>query len=141
MITVSGDMLFNLPGQTLDEMLADVRRAIDIGLDHIGLYHLVLFRGLGTPWAEDDDMLAELPGNEAACDHWLALREMLLARGFTQTSLTNFEQGRYKNRAERYQYEECSFKPDEFEAMYRHNVKRRQKWVSRFIETAQVAAE
>ena len=34
-----------------------------------------------------------------------------------------------------------SFPPDEFEAMYRHNVKRRQKWVSRFIETAQVAAE
>ncbi len=34
-----------------------------------------------------------------------------------------------------------SFPPDEFEAMYRHNVRRRQKWVSQFIEPAQVAAE
>ena len=115
--TTSADLLFNLPGQTLDQMKDDVRRALDLGLDHIGLYHLVLFRGLGTPWADDDDMLTELPGNEAACDHWQALRELLLARGFTQTSLTNFEQGRYQNRAERYQYEECSFKPDEYEAI------------------------
>ena len=34
-----------------------------------------------------------------------------------------------------------SFPPDEFEAMYRHNVRRRQKWVSQFIEPAQVAAD
>ena len=34
-----------------------------------------------------------------------------------------------------------SFPADEFEAMYRDNVRRRQKWVSQFIEPAQVAAE
>jgi len=34
-----------------------------------------------------------------------------------------------------------SFPPAEFEAMYRDNVKRRNKWISQFIETAQVAAE
>jgi len=115
--TTSADLLFNLPGQTLDQMKDDVRRALDLGLDHIGLYHLVLFRGLGTPWAEDEDMLAELPGNERAAENWQALRELLLARGWTQTSLTNFEQGRYQHRPERYQYEECSFKPDEFEVI------------------------
>jgi oxygen-independent coproporphyrinogen-3 oxidase len=115
--TTSADLLFNLPGQTLDQMKDDLRKALDLGLDHVGLYHLVLFRGLGTPWADDEDMLSALPENEAAADHWQALRELLLARGFTQTSLTNFEQGRYRNRSERYQYEECSFKPDEFEAI------------------------
>jgi coproporphyrinogen III oxidase-like Fe-S oxidoreductase len=115
--TTSADLLFNLPGQTLDQMTDDLRRALDLGLDHVGLYHLVLFRGLGTPWAEDGEMLADLPDNDRACDNWLSLRELLLARGFTQTSLTNFEQGRYRHRAERYQYEECSFKPDEFEAV------------------------
>jgi oxygen-independent coproporphyrinogen-3 oxidase len=115
--TTSADLLFNLPGQTLDEMKADLRKALDLGLDHIGLYHLVLFRGLGTPWAEDEGLLNELPDNERAAENWQALRELLLARGFTQTSLTNFEQGRYRNRSERYQYEECGFKPDEFEAI------------------------
>jgi|SRR5712691_597877 len=34
-----------------------------------------------------------------------------------------------------------SFPPDEFEAMYQLNVKRRNKWVSRFVEPAPVAAE
>jgi glutathione S-transferase len=34
-----------------------------------------------------------------------------------------------------------SFPPDEFEAMYRLNVKRRNKWVSRFVEAAPAAAE
>lgn len=34
-----------------------------------------------------------------------------------------------------------SFPPDAFEALYRRNVKRRNKWVSQFIEDVQVAAE
>jgi glutathione S-transferase len=34
-----------------------------------------------------------------------------------------------------------SFPPDEFEAMYRANLKRRNKWVSQFIDAARVAAE
>jgi glutathione S-transferase len=34
-----------------------------------------------------------------------------------------------------------SFPPDEFEAMYRANVKRRNKWVSQFVEPLSVAAE
>jgi glutathione S-transferase len=34
-----------------------------------------------------------------------------------------------------------SFAPAEFEAMYRENLKRRNMWVSQFIETAKVAAE
>jgi glutathione S-transferase len=33
-----------------------------------------------------------------------------------------------------------SFPPDEFEAMYRANLKRRNRWVSRFIATAKAAA-
>jgi glutathione S-transferase len=33
-----------------------------------------------------------------------------------------------------------SFPPAEFEAMYRANLKRRNKWVSQFIETPKVAA-
>jgi oxygen-independent coproporphyrinogen-3 oxidase len=115
--TTSADLLFNLPNQSPDEMKADLRRALDIGLDHLGLYHLVLFRGLGTPWADDERLLAELPDNDRAAENWLALRELLLARGLVQTSLTNFEQGRYRNRPERYQYEECSFRPDEYEVV------------------------
>jgi glutathione S-transferase len=34
-----------------------------------------------------------------------------------------------------------SFPSDEFETMYRQNVKRRAKWISQFVDSAQVAAE
>jgi glutathione S-transferase len=34
-----------------------------------------------------------------------------------------------------------SFPPDEFEALYRRNVKRRNKWASQFVDSVQVAAE
>ena len=34
-----------------------------------------------------------------------------------------------------------SFPPDEFEALYRRNVKRRNKWVSQFVDSVRVAAE
>ena len=34
-----------------------------------------------------------------------------------------------------------SFPPAEFEAMYRANVKRRNKWISQFVASAAVAAE
>src|SRR5262249_16567996 len=115
--TTSADLLFNLPGQTLEEMLSDVRQAVEIGLDHIGLYHLVMFRGLGTPWAEDESLLAELPDNDRACENWLALREELLRLGFVQTTLTNFERAHFIDRKDRYRYEEYSFRADDFEML------------------------
>jgi glutathione S-transferase len=34
-----------------------------------------------------------------------------------------------------------SFPPDQFEALYRQNVKRRNKWISQFVENVQMAAE
>jgi oxygen-independent coproporphyrinogen-3 oxidase len=56
--TVSGDLLFNLPGQSLSAMRDDVGRAVEIGLDHVGLYHLVMFAGLGTEWSRDPALVA-----------------------------------------------------------------------------------
>jgi oxygen-independent coproporphyrinogen-3 oxidase len=115
--TVSADLLFNLPGQTLDQMKADVRRAIDLGLDHLGLYHLVLFRGLDAAWAHDEGLLDALPDNDRAAANWAELRELLLARGFVQTSLTNFERAELRGSDLRYVYEEYSFEPDRFQAV------------------------
>ena len=110
--TVSGDMLFNLPAQSLEEMKSDVRQAVEIGLDHLGLYHLVMFDGLGTPWSRDPALLAALPSNSVAASNWLELREMLLGLGFHQTTLTNFERQELQGRDERFVYEELSFRPD-----------------------------
>ena len=111
--TVSGDLLFNLPGQTLTEMQDDLQQASEIGLDQIGLYHLVLFERLGTEWSRDQQLLADLPDNEQAAENWLALRESLLASDFYQATLTNFERERFRGQSERFTYEERSFQPQE----------------------------
>ena len=110
-MTTSADMMINLPGQTLAEMKADVRRASDLGFSQICVYHLVLFRGLGTPWAKDRDMLAALPSNETAFENWRQVRELVLGLGYRQTTLTNFE------REGHYRYEECSYRPELFDGV------------------------
>jgi oxygen-independent coproporphyrinogen-3 oxidase len=115
--TVSADLLFNLPGQSLDAMRADLAKADAIGLDHLGLYHVVLFRGLGTAWSRDPAMLAALPSNEQAADNWLALRDEFRSRKFDQTSLTNFERAEFACDERRFVYEEYSFQPDRFEVL------------------------
>ncbi len=96
--TISGDLLFNLPGQPLSAMRDDVGRAIEIGLDHISLDHLVMFPGLGTDWSRDPALVASLPPNEVAAHNWLDLRSFLLGRGYYQATLTNFERADFRAR-------------------------------------------
>lgn len=115
-LTASGDLLFDLPGQTLDEMRADVRRAVDLGLDQICLYHLVLYAGLGTPWSKDPALVSAMPDNQTACGNWLRLRDDLLAAGYLQTTLTNFERRDVHEGPNRFVYEEHSFTPERYDA-------------------------
>jgi oxygen-independent coproporphyrinogen-3 oxidase len=115
--TVSGDLLFNLPGQSLAAMRDDVARAVEIGLDHVGLYHLVMFAGLGTEWSRDPALLAALPTNEVAARNWLPLRSVLLELGFYQSTLTNFERDKFRGGEQRFVYEELSFQPDRFDML------------------------
>jgi oxygen-independent coproporphyrinogen-3 oxidase len=113
--TVSGDLLFNLPGQSLEAMRDDVRQAVEIGIDHMGLYHLVMFAGLGTEWSRDPALVDSLPSNAIAAGNWLELREFLLNFGFNQTTLTNFEGREFLGSDRRFVYEELSFQPDRYD--------------------------
>ena len=116
-ISVSGDFLFNLPGQTLEQMQDDISQALDIGLEHICLYHLVMFERLGTVWSQDKELLEQLPTNSSACEHWLELRETLLQAGFIQTSLTNFEPRQIHKTSRRYEYENCVYSPEHYDTL------------------------
>jgi oxygen-independent coproporphyrinogen-3 oxidase len=116
-MTISADLLFNLPGQNLPEMKRDLEQAVGIGLDHLGLYHLVMFAGLGTEWSRDPALIASLPDNPKAAEHWLELRGLLQRNGFYQTTLTNFERTAFRGNADRFQYEEHSFQPHRYEML------------------------
>lgn len=116
-LTTSADLLFNLPGQTLEQMEHDVDTAISAGLDQICLYHLVLYEGLGTPWSKDAALVKAMPDNRRAAEHWLALRERLLRAGYEQSTLTNFERSDVKAGPKRFRYEAASFAPDRTDAI------------------------
>jgi oxygen-independent coproporphyrinogen-3 oxidase len=116
-LTTSGDFLFALPGQTLEQMCDDVDRALDCGFDQICLYHLVLYAGLGTPWSKDAGLVGEMQAPDVMVDYWLTLRERLLERGFVQTTLTNFERTDIHKTDRRFIYEEASFNPDVYDAL------------------------
>ena len=111
-LTVSGDLLFNLPAQSLDAMRDDVHRATEIGLDHLGLYHLVMFEGLGTAWSRDPALVGSLPTNDEATSNWLELKGLLHDLSFDQTTLTNFERREFRGHDRRFIYEELSFRPE-----------------------------
>lgn len=116
-MTVSGDFLINLPGETLESMLDDVRTAAALGFDQICVYHLVLTGDMALPWARDPSILSSLPSVSEACEHWLAIRELLVGSGFVQTTLTNFERAELRASDKRFAYEECSFTPERYDAL------------------------
>lgn len=108
--SVSCDLLINLPGQTLGEMIDDVEIAAGAGFDQICVYHLVLFEGMGTAWSEDRSLLARMNDNPRAFANQRRCRKRLYELGFTQTTLTNFE--RKASAFPRFQYEPRGFQPD-----------------------------
>ena len=110
-MSVSGDLLFNLPGQSLAEMLEDVAIGSQMGFDQLCLYHLVLFQGLGTAWSRVPELVRSLPGNETAVANWQALRLAMFQQGFYQATLTNFERETLANDSRRFIYEIKSFEP------------------------------
>lgn len=116
-LATSVDLLVNLPGQTRDEVLADVRNAIALGADQVCVYHLVLFEGLGTEWSKDRHLLMAMPSNDEAFASWLAARDELLACGFVQATLTNFERQDVHLGSHRFVYETMSFTPERYDGV------------------------
>jgi oxygen-independent coproporphyrinogen-3 oxidase len=116
-MTVSCDLLYNLPGQTLAGCLADVARACDLGFDQICVYNLVLSGGMDTDWSRDRSLVARVPDRETACAHWLAVRRHLLDAGYVQTTLTNFERRAVAASERRFVYEAFSFDPATYDAL------------------------
>ncbi|HWU85654.1 MAG TPA: radical SAM protein [Kofleriaceae bacterium] len=115
--TASADLLFNLPGASRDLVLADVHTAVELGFDQICAYNLVLTPDLGTEWARESSLVQSMPQVEEALATWLAVRERLLASGYVQTTLTNFERADIVGTSRRFVYEAASFDPARYDGI------------------------
>ena len=87
--SVSFDLMYGLPGQTLHQWLETVDRVVALGPDHLSLYALTL--GSGTPLSE---VLAysdiELPDDDVAADMYEAAAERLHTANFWQYEISNW---------------------------------------------------
>lgn len=86
---VSIDMIYGLPGQSLAEWCADLRRALALGSDHLSAYGLSLEGGTPLAAAVAGGALPE-PDPDAAADMYEATEDILAAAGYHQYEISNW---------------------------------------------------
>lgn len=87
--SVSGDLIFALPGQDVVMALADVEQLLDLAPDHLSCYGLALEPGTALQYAVECGQLA-LPDENTYADIFLALHERLAAAGFEHYEISNY---------------------------------------------------
>jgi putative oxygen-independent coproporphyrinogen III oxidase len=75
--TVNADLMYALPGQALEEALADVREAIAFGVPHVSAYHLTL-----EPDTNFFRFPPALPDDDVAANMQEAIEDELAAAGY-----------------------------------------------------------
>ncbi len=83
---ISLDFIYGLPNQTLDMFLEDLRRGINLGVQHISLYGLKIEEGSYFY----DNMPENLPDDDEQADMYLAAVEFLTGLGFEHYEVSNF---------------------------------------------------
>ncbi len=84
---VSLDLMYGLPGQTLQDWQETLTNVLKMNPEHFSCYSLKIEEG--TPFYEMKDML-NLPDDDTQADMYLAAVEMLRDHGFRQYEISNF---------------------------------------------------
>ena len=83
---VNLDLMFALPGQTLDACLADVREALSFGTEHLSLYHLTM---------EPNTVFAKFPPEDLPDDDTAAAMQDAVEAELAQAGLQRYEVSAY----------------------------------------------
>jgi len=84
---ISVDLIYGLPGQSLQEWLDTLDNVLKLNPEHISCYGLKVEPG--TPLYDYRDY-ANLPDDDTQADMYLAAAEALRGRGFKQYEISNF---------------------------------------------------
>ncbi len=88
-MAVSLDLIFGIPGQTLDDWRSDLRRALELGPDHISTYGLTYEKG--TPlWKERERGRVKPLDEETELAMYEMAMDVLAAAGFEHYEISNF---------------------------------------------------
>jgi oxygen-independent coproporphyrinogen-3 oxidase len=87
--SLSVDLIYGVPDQTENELMADLSRVIALGVPHVSAYALTIEPG--TPYARAHARgLLRLPTEDEAVQMGLELRSRLAAAGYEQYEISNF---------------------------------------------------
>ena len=84
---LSVDLIYGLPGQTLESWQATVNHVLELKPEHISCYGLTLEKG--TPLYEEQTHY-DFPDGDAQADMYLTAVEILKSRGFRHYEISNF---------------------------------------------------
>jgi oxygen-independent coproporphyrinogen-3 oxidase len=84
------DLIFGLPGQSVEAWLATLRQALAFAPEHLSCYGLTVEPG--TPLASDAAALAACADEDAQAEMFLRGAELLEAAGFAHYEVSNFAQ-------------------------------------------------
>ncbi len=92
---LSLDLMYGLPGQTLESWQATLQNVLSLKPEHISCYGLKLEEG--TPMYESRDFL-NLPDDDMQADMYLSTVEILRSKGYRQYEISNFSRRGYESR-------------------------------------------
>ncbi|OPZ22977.1 MAG: Oxygen-independent coproporphyrinogen-III oxidase 1 [candidate division BRC1 bacterium ADurb.BinA364] len=86
---LSADLLFGIPGQTLECLAESLDELLSFSVEHVSVYGLTAYEG--TPYAEwIEQGKAAPPDDETQAAMFLLARERLLAAGFRHYEISNY---------------------------------------------------
>ncbi len=86
---LSVDMIYGLPGQTLEDWRDDLERAVELGSEHLSAYCLSLEEGTSLAASVDRGDLPD-PDPDLAADMYLATEEILAKAGYRHYEISNW---------------------------------------------------
>ena len=88
-LQVSLDLIFGIPTQSLEEWNADLRRAVELGIDHLSTYGLTFEKG--TPlWKQQLRGEVQAVPEERELEMYLLAMDYLPSKGYEQYEISSF---------------------------------------------------
>ena len=94
---ISIDLIYGLPGETLDDWAYSLDQAIALGVKHISAYHLTYEEGTRL-WRMQEQGLVAPIDEEQSVRSFELLREKLLSAGYEHYEISNFALPGYHSR-------------------------------------------
>ena len=94
---ISIDLMYGLPGETLDDWAYSLDQAIALGVPHISAYHLTYEEGTRL-WRMKEQGIVSAIDEEQSIRAFELLREKLLAAGYEHYEISNFALPGYHSR-------------------------------------------